>query len=170
MWKGERHMCAFHLHHQHWSTSIVQITTGREMIQCYSAKLRLLAWATASFTRFFHAHGADHPLRMTFGSRRTGHGRLMLGVANIKMAALTKIAKLYSNTWANIATNGHRLQKYSLSFLFYDAMDSVQHIAMNTGQARGYRRLKTCRKLERLTRRLSDLPKMNKAIDFILMY
>ena len=57
-----------------------------------------LAWETASFTRFFHAHGTDHPLRTTLVSQYTGHGRLMLEMADIRMTALPKITKLYSNT------------------------------------------------------------------------
>jgi len=69
------------------------------------------------------------------------------------------------------------LQKYSFSFLFYvetassflfyEAMDSVQHIAMDPSQVRGYKGLKTHRELESLTCRLSDLPKMNETYDSI---
>ena len=40
---------------------------------------------------------------------------------------------------------------------------------MDPSQVRGYKGLKTCRELESLTCRLSDLPKMNEAYIFVFI-
>ena len=44
-------------------------------------------------------------------------------MADIKMTALTKITKLYSNTWANMATNGHKFKTvFTICMLYIKAL------------------------------------------------